>query len=137
MRLFYTTLLFLTANLLISQNDFNLELVSNPQFPEAANDIWGFVSEGGTEYAIVGTVDNTRIYSLADPAAPVEVITIPGTNTVWRDMKSWEDHVYVTSESNDGLLVVDMSQADNDSIRWQLITPVSYTHLTLPTNREV
>jgi len=123
MRLIFTTVLFLITNFLFSQTDFNLELVSNPQFPEAANDIWGFVSEGGTEFAIVGTVDNTRIYSLADPAAPVEVITIPGTNTIWRDMKSWEDHVYVTSESNDGLLVVDMSQADNDSIRWQLITP--------------
>ncbi len=132
MRLLYTVILILTSQFLFSQTDFNFELLSNPQFPEAGNDIWGFVSEGGTEFAIVGTVDNTRIYNLADPTAPVEVIAIPGSNIIWRDMKSWEDHVYVTSESNDGLLVVDMSQADNDSIRWQLITPEVITDAPAP-----
>ena len=91
MRLLYTIILFLASQFLFSQTDFNFELLSNPQFPEAGNDIWGFVSEGGTEFAIVGTVDNTRIYNLADPTAPVEILAIPGSNIIWRDMKSWED----------------------------------------------
>ncbi len=112
MRLLYTALLCLIFIGAHAQEDFNFEVLSNVQYSEAGNDIWGYVDEDGTEYAIVGTVDNTRIYSLADPTAPVEVATISGTNTTWRDMKSFEDHVYVSSEANaDGLLVIDMSAA--------------------------
>jgi len=106
------------------QEDFNLELVANVDYTEAGNDIWAWVADDGTEYAIVGTVDNTRIYELSDPENPREVIAIPGMNSVWRDMKSWEDHVYVTCDQRpDGLLVIDMSEIATDSVRYHYYRP--------------
>ena len=106
-----------------AQEDFNLERLAQVEYPEPGNDIWGFVASDGTEYAIVGTATNTRIYDLTDLTAPEEVLAIPGTNTVWRDMKSWEDHVYVTADrAPDGLLVIDMSEA-KDTISYQYLNP--------------
>jgi len=108
--------MLVVANLGFSQENFNFELLSNVDYVipgqtgEAGNDIWGYVSENGTEYAIVGTTINTRIYDLTDPTAPREVISIRGGRSTWRDMKSWEDYVYVTNDQTpDGLLVIDMS----------------------------
>lgn len=124
MRLIYTLAITCLLGLCYGQEDFNLELIAQVEYPEAGNDIWGFVGSDSTEYAIVGTADNTRIYNLSDPANPREIITIAGSNTIWRDMKSWEDHVYVTADNSpDGLLVVDMSEAATDSIRFQFLKP--------------
>lgn len=115
------SIICLSAN---SQTNFNLELVANVNYSEAGNDIWGYVHEDSTEYAIVGTEDFTRIYNLSDPANPREIIAIRGSNSTWRDMKSWEDHVYVTTDvGEDGLLVIDMSEVSTDSIRFQYLTP--------------
>ena len=110
---------FLTA-----QENFNLELVANVEFGEAGNDIWGYVHSDGTEYAIAGSRSQTRIYDLSDPTMPNLVLSIPGGETTWRDMKSFEDHVYVTADAtDDGLLIIDMSEVSNDSIRWQYFKP--------------
>ena len=66
------------------QRDFNVEFLSNRQiqFPEEVNDqyqrysdIWGYTSENGTEYAILGTGIGTAIYELSDPANPNFSIT--------------------------------------------------------------
>ena len=39
-------------------------------------------------------------------------------------MKSWDDHVYVSTDGqNDGLLVIDMSEAATDSVRFQYLNP--------------
>ncbi len=95
---------------LAGQANLNLELVANVPTASSANDIWGFVDQNGIEYAIVGTVDNTLVFSLADPSAPELLLTIDGTNTTWRDMKSWGNYVYsVTDNTSDGLTILDMS----------------------------
>lgn len=108
------------------QENFNLELISHVEHPggEDGNDIWGYVHSDSTEYAIVGSRSNTHIYNLSDPTQPRLIISIPGDATTWRDMKSWEDHVYVTADAaGDGLLVIDMSEVHTDSIRFQFLNP--------------
>ena len=118
--------LFLSMSLSAQENK-NLELVSNVQFAEDGNDIWGYVDSTGTEYAVIGTTIGTRIYSLEDPAAPIQRAFIPGATSIWRDIKSYNDHLYITTddfqngETADGLTIVDMSMAP-DSIsftKWQ------------------
>lgn len=96
-----------------AQENFNLELIANVEFAgEESNDIWGYVDDTGVEYAIIGNARHTRIFSLADPANPELVSEIPGAQSVWRDMKVWEDHIYVTTDQGeDGLLIIDMSKA--------------------------
>ena len=112
-----------------AQVDRNLELVSNVTINEDASDIWGYVDAEGTEYAIMGTLRSTRVYSLEDPANPIERAVIPGATSIWRDIKSYRDHIYVTTddfngnagETGDGLVIIDMSKAPDTitSSKWQ------------------
>ena len=106
-----TLILFLSAIQLIGQ-PLNLKLLSHVDFPEGCNDIWGYVDDNGTEYAILGTRDSTVIFSLEDPSAPIRRFAVVGANSVWRDFKSFGNFVYgVADQGNDGLLIVDMSGA--------------------------
>ncbi len=73
------------------------------------NDCWGYVDELGNEYALVGTTKGTSVVSLDDPANPVEVFWIPGTESIWRDLQVYEDYAYITTEADDGLVIIDLS----------------------------
>jgi choice-of-anchor B domain-containing protein len=92
--------------------------------PNAANDIWGHVDlNTGTEYAIIGLVNGTAVMNLSDPANPVEVGTVTGSRTTWRDIKvyqwfdasvsRWKANAYVTSEGSDNIQIIDLSQLPN------------------------
>ena len=105
----------------------NIDLVSHMALtsfssrPSAANDIWGHVDlNSGTEYALIGLTNGTAVVSLADPAAPVEVGTISGSSTAWRDIKvyqyfdqnlrRWQAYAYVSSEGSDGIQIIDLNR---------------------------
>ncbi len=108
--------LFLMAIAITSygQRTFNMELIAEVDNGETGNDIWGYVDTSGVEYAIMGTRTTTKIWSLEDPTNPTERISIPGPAGTWRDIKSFEDHIYVTSDQGDqGLLIIDMSAVDD------------------------
>ena len=75
-----------------AQNILNMELLSNVNYPESCNDIWGYVAPDGSEYAILGTTQATAIHDLSDPANPVELAYISGANSTWRDMKQWGEY---------------------------------------------
>ena len=100
----------------------NASLVAHVELPggEDGNDVWGYTDENGLEYAIMGGASHTYIWSLEDYENPIQRAAIEGTNTIWRDMKVWEDHIYVTTDNSqqnnnyDGLLIIDMSNAPDD-----------------------
>ena len=73
------------------------------------NDVWGYVDEMGNEYALVGTSKGTSIVNVTDPTNPVEVFWLPGSTSIWRDPSSHGDYAYVTTEAEDGLLIIDLS----------------------------
>ncbi len=115
-----TILLFSLFFAVQSFGQLNMSLVGQLSYNSEANDIWGWTAPDGTEYAIVGLVDGTSIVSLADPASPEEVAFIPGENSTWRDIKTWENFAYVTTDqpgTNEGLLVIDLSGLPED-IDW-------------------
>ncbi len=108
--------LFLSLGLLVGSNAFsqlNMSLVGHVDYMALhsveLNDCWGYVDETGIEYALVGTTKGTSIVSLADPANPVEVFWEPGTESIWRDLQVYGDYAYITTEADDGLLIIDMS----------------------------
>ena len=80
-------------------------------FPSFLSDIWGWVDSSGNEYAIVGTNDGTSIFDLSNPVNPQEVLFVQGTNSVWRDIKTYGHYAYVTTDnpSMNGLLIIDLS----------------------------
>lgn len=64
----------------------------------------------GKEYALVGTEYGTSIVDISTPSNPVEVFFSPGDTTIWRDLKVWNDHVYITNDNGGGSLkIIDMS----------------------------
>jgi len=113
MRLFLAGILFTCFSFLISaQTNFNFEEISYTGFEERGNDCWGYVDGSGLEYAIVGSRTKTHIYSLEDPANPIERAVIEGSVSTWRDIKTFGSFIYVIADSGvDGLLIIDMSAA--------------------------
>jgi choice-of-anchor B domain-containing protein len=113
----YLSLLLVISVVYLShaQNpDFNFTELSHTTFPEDCNDIWGYVDANGLEYAIIGTSTSTTVFSLADPSSPQEVVRVPGSYTVWRDMKSWDNYIYsVCDNCGDGLVIIDMTDPLN------------------------
>ncbi|MDP5047883.1 MAG: choice-of-anchor B family protein [Saprospiraceae bacterium] len=94
--------------------DINLKRLSQTDEYSQYNDIWGFVGKDGIEYAILGTTTGTVIYSLKDPKNPKRDTFIPGNTSIWRDMKSFKNHVYVTADQgNQGVLIINMAEAPN------------------------
>jgi hypothetical protein len=92
-----------------AQNDFNFELLSQVEYAEGCNDIWGYTDENGLEYAMVGTRAATAILSLEDPTKPIERAYIQGAASTWRDIKTWATYAYVVADvGNDGVLIINM-----------------------------
>ncbi len=91
----------------------NTTLVAQLDYDAELNDIWGWVAPNGTEYALVGLKNGVSIVSLANPANPQEVAFVPGAFSVWRDLKTWGNFAYITTDqsgTNEGLLVIDLSE---------------------------
>lgn len=78
------------------------------------SDIWGWVDGSGNEYAIVGINNGTSVVDLSDPTNPEEVFYEPGMNSIWRDIKTWNNYAYVTTEAENGLLIIDLSTLPSD-----------------------
>jgi len=127
MRIICIIILLITCTLAQGQENFNMESIATIELNEPGNDIWGYVDSTGLEYAVMGSRNNTRIWSLEDPSIPIERAVIPGFATTWRDIKTFEDHIYVTNDGDprDGLLVIDMSMAP-DSISYEYTKPIIF-----------
>lgn len=103
---FYLICLFFISNFQISAQ-FNTTLLSNIDYEQTVNDVWGYVADGH-EYALLGTRTGTAIIDVTDPATPNELFFVPGPSSLWRDMKVWGHYAYVTNETDSGLHIFDL-----------------------------
>ncbi len=100
--------IFFTFSLsLVAQQ--NISLLAKLPYVYKLSNVWGYTDETNVEYALVGVEDGLSVVSLANPSNPVEIAKIPGTINKWREIKTFGDYAYVSSESGDGLLIVDLS----------------------------
>ncbi|WP_144395023.1 choice-of-anchor B family protein [Pleionea sediminis] len=92
--------------------------------PADGNDIWGHVDlNTGNEYAIMGVRNGATVFDISTPESPVEVGTISGASSLWRDIKvyqhydsesdSWKAYAYVTNESSGGVAIIDLNDLPN------------------------
>ena len=106
------------------KTSFNTTLLSHFPLNEDGNDVWGYTDKSGVKYAIIGGLRNTWVFSLEDPANPVLRYKAPGAQSTWRDIKSFQDHLYVTTDrGTDGLVIIDMTKAP-DTISHLYYQPV-------------
>ncbi len=86
-------------------------------FAQNANDIWGYVSPSGREYAIVGLNRGTAFVEVTDPLNPVVVKVIQGAFSAWRDMATYREFAYSVNETGDGIQVIDLRRIDRGRVK--------------------
>lgn len=79
------------------------------------NDVWGYTDSQGREYVLVGTTKGTSVVDITIPENPVEVHWEPGAQSIWRDLSSWQQYAYVTTEAASGLLILDLGSLPDAS----------------------
>src|SRR5690606_36974022 len=106
-------LIVIGLNAAIAGAQLNMNLLGNVDYMTLhdanLNDVWGYTDETGKEYALVGATKGTSVVDVSDPANPQEVFWEPGMESVWRDLKTWGDYAYITTEAQNGLLIIDLS----------------------------
>ncbi len=120
------TLLIRTAAFLIlwagfpeisfSQN-YNLELRSQITFPgQTLANICGYTAPDKREYALVGGSKGLIIVEITNPAQPKTLIQIPGPNNLWKEIKTYKNFAYITSEGGGGVQIVDLSRLPDTTL---------------------
>jgi len=89
-----------------------MQLLSFFEFEQEASDITGFYQDE-REFAVVGLQNATSFVDVTDPSNPFETGRISGSNSIWRDLKYWDRHVYIGTEANDGINIVSVDDLNN------------------------
>ncbi len=106
-------LLLLIGGVLLSftgHAQLNVTFKSNLIYPnDALSNIGGYVDSLGNEYALVGYESGLSIVNVSDPANPVIAFSVPGTQSTWREVKTWQNYAYVTTEGCcNGLQIINL-----------------------------
>lgn len=109
MKKYVLLMLVFSTRLLLAQLQHNTTLIGNINYGRFTNDVWGYTDSSGTDYAIVGVVDGVSIVKVTSEGLE-EVSFIPGTQSIWRDIKTHSHYAYVTADQgSDGLTIIDLS----------------------------
>lgn len=84
---------------------------------QLTNDIWGYVSPSGREYALVGHEHGLSVVEVTDPLRPVVVGYVRGPASFPRDVKTHGEFAYVTNERRRGVQIVDLRRVDEGGVR--------------------
>ena len=107
-------------------DSYNMQLLGYLSYGQQTSDITGFYQDG-REFAVIGLQNTTSFVDVTDPASPFEVGRIDGSNSIWRDLKYWNRHVYIGTEADDGIKVVNVDDPDNP-VLVHTITDVDNSH---------
>lgn len=78
-----------------------------------ANDVWGYVSPSGREYAILGLSQGTGFVDITDPFDPVVLTTVPHAFSIWADMAVFDEFAYSVNETGGGMQIIDLREIDD------------------------
>lgn len=113
-KLFLFISLSLLSFQLSAQAAKNISQLGHLSYVEGLSDVWAYVDGTGHEYALIGVYNGVSIVDLTtDPANPTELHFIPGQESIWRDLKTFQNYAYVTNETDDGLTIIDLSGLPN------------------------
>lgn len=98
---------------------------------------WSYVHSDGREYAAIGVNGSvapgggTAIYNVTDPGATYLVGFIPGPTSLWREMKSYRDWIYVVTEGTSagfGLQIIRMTNPESPVLAATYTTNFARSH---------
>ena len=84
---------------------YNVQLLSYLSYEQETSDITGFYQDE-REIAVMGLQNAAAFIDVTDPYNPYEIDRISGSNSIWRDLKYWDRHVYIGTEAEDGIKIV-------------------------------
>ncbi len=74
---------------------------------------WGYTTpDGRRRFALTGTSAGTSIVEVTDPGRARPVALIAGPTSAWREIRTFGEYVYVTTEANHGLDIISMKDPD-------------------------
>ena len=73
---------------------------------------WGYTAPDGRRFALTGTSAGLSIDDVTSPTQPRHVALISGPDSDWREVKTYGDMAYVTTEANHGLDIIDLKNPD-------------------------
>ena len=101
--------IILISNNLQSQERLNINFLSNLPYTQELSDVWGYSTDEG-EYALVGVYNGISIVDVTNSFSPIELIFFSGSESTWRDLKTWGDYLYCINETNGGLQIVNLAE---------------------------
>ncbi|MBI3189557.1 MAG: choice-of-anchor B family protein [Ignavibacteriales bacterium] len=113
--LLFIVLLFL--HVASTAQEASLTLLGNLNIPHGFSgdttyfsSCWGWVSPDGREYALLGTCEGTSIIDLnSDSLREIQFIPGPFASYCLREMKTYKQYAYITTEGGGGTQIVDLS----------------------------
>jgi choice-of-anchor B domain-containing protein len=73
---------------------------------------WGLTTPTGRRFALTGTSVGLSIVEVTDSRNPRNLGVVPGAESQWREVRTYGQIVYVTTEAKTGLDIVDMRNPD-------------------------
>lgn len=116
--LFFCSLFFCQP---VEAQNINLDHQSTYTFTgQSLSNIWGYAA-GGKEYALVGAKNGLTILDVTNPASPTFIVQIPGNASSWREIRTYQNFAYVTSEHN-VLQIVNLTNLPGSNVTWHTYT---------------
>ena len=104
-----------TRNITFTANENEYPPVPGAPYDAGYSACWSYIHGDGREYAAIGASNGTAIYNVTDPYNVHRVAYIPGPNSLWREMKSYRNWLYIVTEgfgTGTGLQVVRMTNPE-------------------------
>jgi choice-of-anchor B domain-containing protein len=73
---------------------------------------WGYTSPGGRRFALTGTSMGLSIVEVTNPSQPRNIALVSGPESSWREVRTYGEYVYVTTEAERGLDVISLANPD-------------------------
>lgn len=123
--------LIILPAMILAQGSPNVPLLVNVnQYPSAGyNDCWGYTAPDGREYALLGVETGTSIIDITDAPTVTEIAFIPSSNSLWKDIKTYQHYAYVVTDANgNGMQIIDLSDLPNSATLVGTYTGFSTSH---------
>ena len=97
------------------------------------NDVWGYVSPSGREYALMGLSHGTGFVEVTNPGSSRIIGFIAGPTSTWRNVKTYRNYAYAVSEGGGGIQVFSLANIDNgvvslvNTVDASAATPATHT----------
>ncbi|WNM18708.1 choice-of-anchor B family protein [Flavobacterium capsici] len=96
------------------------------------NDCWGWTDPlTNKEYALMGCTSHTAFVDITNPAAPIylgKVVSTNGVNSLWRDIKVYNNYAFIVSEATGhGMQVFDLTRLRNQTAPQTFTPDAHYT----------